>query len=138
MLDLSTEFGQRADKRLRDDTIIWLTTVRPTGMPEPSPVWFLWDGQTVLVYSQPNTQKLRDIARNPNIALHFDSDGRGGNIVIRTGEAEIDQSLPPATAVPEYLKKYQSGIAGIGMTPEQFAKGFSVPIRIRPIKVRGH
>jgi Pyridoxamine 5'-phosphate oxidase len=40
----------------------WLTTVRPDGQPVSVPVWFLMreDG-TILLYSQPGTQKLRNI-----------------------------------------------------------------------------
>ncbi|HEY8681497.1 MAG TPA: pyridoxamine 5'-phosphate oxidase family protein [Candidatus Dormibacteraeota bacterium] len=44
-LDLATEFGARADKRLREETIGWLVTVSGDGRPQPKPVWFTWDGQ---------------------------------------------------------------------------------------------
>ena len=69
MIDTATEFGARAARRLSQEPIIWLTTVRHDGTPQPSPVWFLWDGESVLIYSQPATQKLRNIARNPHVAL---------------------------------------------------------------------
>ena len=38
LLDLSTEFGARADRRLRDELIGWLVTVNPAGAPVPVPV----------------------------------------------------------------------------------------------------
>ncbi len=59
MLDTTTEAGARAEKRLREEAIIWLTTVRSDGQPQSVPVWFLWEGETFLVYSQPGRQKLR-------------------------------------------------------------------------------
>ena len=71
-IDTSTPFGERVARRLEQEIVVWLTTVRPNGTPEPSPVWFLWDGQTALIYSRPNNQKLRNIAANPNVALSFD------------------------------------------------------------------
>ncbi len=90
MLDESTEFGQRAARRLREERIAWLTTVSPRGMPQPVPVWFLWDGDaSVLLYSQPDTPKLRNIAENPRVSLHLDGNGRGGDIVVCVGKARV-------------------------------------------------
>lgn len=138
MLDLATEFGQRVARRLKEEHIVWLTTVGPDDIPQPRPVWFLWDGETFLIYSQPDTYKLRHIARNPKVALNLDSDGRGGDIVIFTGQASIDSDAPPANELVAYADKYQEGIAGIGMSPEKFAKSYSVALRVKPISLRGH
>ncbi len=136
-IDTSTEFGARVARRLRDERVIWLTTVRDDGTPEPSPVWFLWDGSTFLIYSQPDKPKLRNIARDPKVALHFNSDPEGDDVAIFTGEAKIDAGVPPATQVPDYLAKYRQGIRNIGMTPDSFAQSYSVPIRVTPTKLRG-
>jgi hypothetical protein len=38
--------------------------------------------------------------------------------------------------VEGYLAKYQARIQALGYTPAQMAKGFSVAIRIRPVRVR--
>lgn len=98
-LDTGTDFGRRTERRLRGEYLVWLTTVRADGLPQPSPVWFLWDGETVLIYSEPDKQKLRNIERNPKVSLHFDGDGRGGNIVVIAGEARVARELPPAHEV---------------------------------------
>ena len=137
-IDTSTEFGGRVTRRLNEDGIIWLTTVRASGLPEPSPVWFLWDGSTVLIYSQPNTVKLMDIAANSLVSLNFNCSDGGGDVIIMTGEAQIDESAPPADRSPDYLRKYATRIAGIDSTPERFARGYSVAIRVTPKRLRGH
>ena len=49
MLDETTEFGQRASRRLHDQLLAWLTTVDGQGTPQPVPVWFLWDGGDIVV-----------------------------------------------------------------------------------------
>jgi len=49
MLDNTTETGARAEGRLWEEKIAWLTTVRANGQPQPIPVWFLRDGETFLV-----------------------------------------------------------------------------------------
>jgi PPOX class probable F420-dependent enzyme len=138
MLDTTTEFGARVERRLREERIGWLTTLGPDSTPQPSPIWFLWDGESVLIYSQPNKPKLRNAERNPKVALNLDSDGGGGNIVVITGEARIVDGAPPADQVPEYLAKYRPDIARIGMSPESFARAYSVAIRLNPTKLRGH
>ena len=84
------------------------------------------------------TPKLRNIARNPRVALNLDGDGRGGNIVVITGDARVAPDAPPATAVPAYLAKYQEQIARNWVTPEGFAQEYSEPIRVTPSKLRGH
>lgn len=137
-LDTTSEFGARAARRLREELIIWLTTVRPNGRPDPSPVWFLWDGESILIYSRPNTPKLRNIERNPHVALNFDGNGRGGDIVVFNGEARIDTSAPPGNEIPAYVEKYTEAIKRLGSTPETFARQFSVAIRVTPTSVRGH
>jgi PPOX class probable F420-dependent enzyme len=136
-IDTSSEFGTRVVRRLNDEQIGWLTTMAPDGTPQPSPIWFLWDGETALIYSQPRTPKLRHIAASPRVSLHLDGNGRGGDIVILTGEARIDEATPPANQHPAYVAKYADGIQRIGHTPESFAQAYSVPIRVTPSKLRG-
>jgi PPOX class probable F420-dependent enzyme len=137
-LDPATPFGARVAQRLQAELVIWMTTVDPNGTPQPSPVWFYWDGDSFLIYSRANTARERNIARNPRVSLHFDSDGQGGNIVVFTGEASIDRAAPPVTATPGYLEKYRAHISRIGSTPERFSLGYPLPIRVRPTRVRGH
>jgi PPOX class probable F420-dependent enzyme len=137
-LDLSTEFGARVERRLHEERVIWLTTVRPDMTPQPSLVWFVWDAGTLLIYSKPNTPKLRNIEQNPTVALNFDSDGRGGNMVIFTGTAIIDTQAPSLDQVAAYVEKYAPNIAGMNLTPATFGKAYSVPIRVTPIRLRGH
>ncbi len=77
LIDTNTEFGKRVAERLRNDELLWLTTVTPEGAPQPSLIWFSWDGETVLIYSQPNAPKLRNIAGNPRVSLNFQANAHG-------------------------------------------------------------
>jgi PPOX class probable F420-dependent enzyme len=138
LVDTSTEFGQRAERRLREEKIAWLTTVAPSGMPQPVPVWFLWDGgDSVLIYSRPDTPKLRAIGANPCVSLNLDGNGQGGDIVVAAGEASVSDD-PAAHEVPDYVEKYAPLIERNRWTPESFAADYSVPIRVRVRRIRGH
>jgi PPOX class probable F420-dependent enzyme len=137
--DTSTEFGARVERRLREETIAWLTLVDPRGTPQPAPIWFLWDGETALIYSDRNAKRLAHLQQNPRVALHLDGNGRGGDIVVLTGEAVVDESAPAPQDNEPYLAKYGDLIAGGSWrTPEVFAETFSVPVRFTPARVRGH
>jgi PPOX class probable F420-dependent enzyme len=138
LLDPSTEFGRRAERRLRDEKLAWLTTVDGAGTPQPIPVWFLWDGaDSVLIYSRPETPKLRAIASRPRVSLNLDGNGNGGDIVVALGEAVLSDD-PPAHELPDYVEKYRPLIERNGWTPESFAADYSVPIRLTLRRVRGH
>ena len=132
MLDTTIDTGARADRRLREERITRLTTVRSDGQPQSVPVWFLWDGDSFLIYSQPDRQKLKNIGRNPRLWLHLNSNDRGGDVVRVEGIAEILDGFPPATEIPECLEKYRKSIARIGFDPEAFARAYSVALRVTP------
>ena len=136
MIDTTTETGGRVAQRLQTEHVIWLTTVRADGQPQSSPVWFLWDGDTFLIYSQPTAQKLRNIRRHPGVSLHLNSDERGGNVVTIDASATIEADAPPANAASAYGEKYRDGIGAIGHTPESLAQTYSVALRVTPRRVR--
>jgi PPOX class probable F420-dependent enzyme len=128
MLDTTTE------ARLREEEIIWFTTVRPDGQPQSVPVWFLWYGETFLIYSQPGRQKLKNVGRNARVGLHLNSNARGGDVVRVEGTAGVAEDVPPATEVGEYVEKYRESICRIGFEPESFARTYSVALRVTPTR----
>ncbi len=138
--DPTTPFGERVVRRLRDERLIWLTTVDAKGMPQPTPVWFLWDEakSTFLIYSRADAKRLAHLQQNPQVALNFDGNGSGGNIIVITGEAQLGSDDPPADRFAIYVEKYRDFIARRYSTPENFASIYSVALRIRPIAIRGH
>jgi PPOX class probable F420-dependent enzyme len=136
VIDPETEVGGRVAARLRDELVAWLVTVGANGTPAPTPVWFWWDGETLLVYSQPDKPKQRHIAANPRVALAMRTDEHGDDLVVITGLAAVDDSAPAAFELPEYIEKYRGEIARLGSNPEEFSGAYSVPIRIRPTRLR--
>lgn len=136
--DPATEFGARVAARLRDERIIWLTTTGNDGTPQPNPVWFLWDGASFLIYSLPDAARLGHIKQNAHVALHFDGNGQGGDIVVFTGVARVAPEEPPANERPDYLERYRQRIDQNFGGAAAFAARYSVPLRVTPTKVRGH
>ena len=137
--DPGTEFGRRVARRLQDEPVAWLTLVDGTGTPQPAPVWFVWDGETALIYSDHRARRLAHLRANPRVALHLDGDGNGGDVVVLTGAVAEDTAAPAVGDNPAYLAKYGDRIAGGPWGDAAvFAQPYSVPRRYRPDRGRGH
>jgi PPOX class probable F420-dependent enzyme len=102
VIDEGTEFGARVARHLRDEIVVWLTTVTPAGAPVPAPVWFLWDGaDAVTMYSLPGA-RVRKLEATPRVTLNFAGDERGGDIVVVAGHGTIDRDAPSADHAEAY------------------------------------
>ncbi len=134
MLDLTKERDAHIDKRLRAELMMWLSTVRPDGRPHLVPVWFLWDGETILIFSRPNQQKLRNLQHNPNVVVALDTAGQGDDIVMIEGKAELLNDPAVSAALPAYAEKYKQRLELYGWTGEAMAQDYSQAIRITPTK----
>ena len=124
----------RIDARLRADLIAWLATVRYDGRPHNVPVWFWWDGETVLIFSEPDTQKVRNLRWSPHVVLALDTADQGEDVVIVEGVAEL-VGLPSAELMPAgFGAKYAALFARLGSDPVAMAARYSQPIRVRPTR----
>lgn len=134
MLDLTKERDAHIDERLRRELMMWLSTVRPDGRPHLVPVWFLWDGETILIFSQPKQQKLRNLQHNPNVVVALDTAGQGDDVVMIEGKAELLDDPRVSTALPAYAEKYKERLELYGWSGESMAQDYSQAIRITPTK----
>ncbi|WP_431953432.1 TIGR03667 family PPOX class F420-dependent oxidoreductase [Nocardia lijiangensis] len=136
-VDTSTEFGAKVAERLGREFVLWLTTVGPSGTPQPNPVWFQWRDGEFLLFSQPDKAKVRNIARNPRVSLNLNSTDNGSEVVVLTGTARIAEEWPSDDEIASYTEKYTEGLVDIKMSVAEFYAEYSVPIRITPDRLRG-
>ena len=130
-------FGAHVRERLRDERLVWLTTVDDDGTPQPNPVWFWWDGaDSVLVYNDNTARRLERLASGCRVSLHFQADAGGDDVVVLTGRAEAAPDAPAPMANDAYLAKYADAIAAFD-DPRGFDERYDVPVRIRIERVRG-
>jgi PPOX class probable F420-dependent enzyme len=133
------------EQRLQNDQIVWLTTVRPDGRPHVVPVWFFWDGQTFLISSQPNAQKLRNLRHNPHVMLALDEAGKlGDDVVMVEGTAEVltatsESILKASPALAGKLDAYLQIAHATGFLtqypdPQALLVDYSQPIRVTPTR----
>jgi PPOX class probable F420-dependent enzyme len=133
------------EQRLLTDQIVWLTTVRPDGRPHVVPVGFFWDGQTFLICSEPNTQKLRNVRHNPHVMLALDGTGNlGYDVVVVEGTAELlnETSLNILRAYPGGTEKFaawlhiahEAGFINKDRDMQAMLADYSQPIRVTPTR----
>lgn len=144
--NLDAEQATRAEQRLRDETTLWLTTVRADGQPQATPVGFVWDGAGFLIISEPGSPKVRNLRGNPKVALHLDleKDARDGGVLTLEGAATL--RVPPSGAPAPlteaeraaYLDRYLVVMRGAGLTPEETFAQYSAVIRVTPTRVRAY
>ena len=129
-LDPADPDHARALERLTSEMIVWMTTVSPQMQPQPSAVWFWWDGETVLVYSA-DSPRLRNIAIHPRVSLTFNSDPVGDDLSILYGLAALDSAAPAAKDLEGYRNRYHHRMPAIGMDWEGLSSRYRFPVRIR-------
>ena len=119
--------------RIKKQHVIWLVTTGKDLKPQAVPVWFLFDGDSFLIYASPG-RKERDIRENPHVELHLNTDEAGDVVVRIEGTAKIVRTEKPADKVPVYIRKYGDQIKGFGWTPAEFARRYPHAIRVRNLK----
>lgn len=99
------------------------------------PVWFYWDGATILVLSKPD-QKIRNLQRNPRVIISVDNTAEGSDVISVEGEATIVERREVAAVLPAYAEKYGAQLKRFGWTIESMSQEYSETIRIAPSKFR--
>ena len=121
----------RLDRFLSREPVVWLSTVRPDGAPHLVPIWFTWDGSSLLVFWKPAAQKVRNLRANPVAML-----ARGepeDDFDVALAEATVLLLDEPAHELPAaHLAKYGERMAALGLSPDEFLATYSQVMVITP------
>jgi PPOX class probable F420-dependent enzyme len=130
----------RAERRLHDETIIWLTTVRADGQPQTSPVGFLWKREHLTIISKPDHPKVRNLRANPKVSLHLDieRDADDGGVLTIEGTAVLEEGPLTGDDATAYVARYRDDMASAALTPEQVLAEYSGVIRVTPTRIRSY
>jgi PPOX class probable F420-dependent enzyme len=135
-IDPATDDGAKAIKRLETELVAWMTTINPDGQPQSSPIWFLWEGDEILMFSWSRAPRNGNVADRPLVAFNLEAGVDGEEVVTAECDARLVPDEPPASANPTYLAKYKGMFDKYGWTPDWYANRYSIPIRLRPTRWR--
>jgi PPOX class probable F420-dependent enzyme len=130
--------NEHVANRLATDLIMWLGTVKPDGRPHMVPVWFDWAGEHVTIFSEPDTQKIRNIRHESRVVLAIDDSRGGGDVLVFEGDAELPLEPAKDVVTPAYFEKYREGLQNLSLTGDQMVTRYSQVIRIRLTRFMGH
>jgi PPOX class probable F420-dependent enzyme len=70
-----------------------LATISPSGKPQATPIWFMVDGDHILVNTAQGRVKLRNLRANPHVALAiYDRDDPYKHVQIRGTVVSVDKA----------------------------------------------
>ncbi len=127
----------RLDRFLREEPVVWLSTVRPDGTPHLVPTWFAWDGAAITIISKAGAQKVRNLRANGCAMLALGDAEDDFDVGLIEATAVLADEPTPLTLPTAFREKYAGRIAELGLTPAQFARTYPQVIRLTPIKKLG-
>lgn len=114
--DQALHLRNRAEVLLGSATTYWVSTVRPDGRPHATPVWGVWHDGCFWFTTFSGAGKVRNLAANPNIVVHFDTEG---DVVVIEGRAERVDDLSVLPEISDlYAAKYVDDRSGEPYRPD--------------------
>jgi PPOX class probable F420-dependent enzyme len=115
---------------LECEPVVWLSTTRPDGAPHVVPLWFLWDGQSIVAFSKPDAQKVRNLRTDPRVMVAVGRADASFDVELIEAVAELVES--PTLLPPAFISKYNALAAKAGIGFPAFADVYTQAIVIRP------
>ena len=123
---------------LKEPHIANLATVRPDGSPHVAPVWFLYDGEQVIVMAEKSAVKVRNMQREPRIMLSIATDQTPYQYVLVSGKATITFDDEDETELLRTISvQYMGEVEGLEYAEKTGKELDFCIIRLRPEKLIG-
>lgn len=127
-----------AERCLRDDPVVWLSSVQGDGRPHLVPVWFHWDGRRIVAFSKPNARKVQNLRDDPRVMLAIGTPGPGFDVELIEAAAELPDE-PAERVMPDgFGDKYRDLLRRAGLSLQGFVEVYSQPIVLRPTRFLGY
>jgi PPOX class probable F420-dependent enzyme len=85
-----------------------VATIGPDGSPQVNPVWFEWDGVHLLFSQPPSRQKVRNLRRDPRIAVSIVNPNHPQRYLELRGVVRFEAD--PEALLPDRLAKKYLGL----------------------------
>lgn len=122
--------ARRVRPMLETERVVWLSTVRPDGLPHLVPTWFWWDGEALLAWSKPEAVKVRNLRANPRLMVALGDPGADFSVALIEARATL-----VAAPIPDaFFAKYRADLAAAGLDAAGFRATFRQGLRITPTR----
>ena len=117
------------EDRLTRDRVYWIATVGSDGRPSVRPVDGLYVDGALYVGGSPATRWIRDLAANPNVAVHLDG---LDDVIIVEGVVEILETVD-AERAERLAAASKAKFPEYGVTAAVYRKRGAIAIRLRSV-----
>jgi PPOX class probable F420-dependent enzyme len=124
----------RAEAFLRDAPIVWLSTVRPDGRPHLVPIWFWWDGISILIATKPHARKVANLREAPDCMVALGDAAANFDVALIEARGEIVATPTSDLLDAGLFVKYRALMADVGLTRATFEALYSQVVRITPTR----
>lgn len=83
-------FDEQARSLLSQPVIVRLTTIRPNGYPHTIPVWFMLDGEELVLFSGRDNRKVKNALVNPKGSIAIGGDPVGSPCYLVDGDLMVE------------------------------------------------
>jgi PPOX class probable F420-dependent enzyme len=127
-----------AEAALRDDPVVWLSSVQPDGRPHLVPVWFHWDGERIVAFSKPHARKVDNLRDDPRVMVAVGTPGPDFGVELIEAVAMLPESSAADVMPAGFGAKYRELLRRAGLTVQRFAEVYSQPIVLSPTRFLGY
>ncbi|MFN8518190.1 MAG: pyridoxamine 5'-phosphate oxidase family protein [Chloroflexota bacterium] len=122
---------------LRTEEVLWLSTFGTDGFPGLVPIWFSWDGASILLASKPPAEKVADMRAEPRVMVALGNAEEDFDVGLVEARAELPDTPVDAFLPESHWAKYASDLASIGLTREEYLRSYSQAVRLVPVRDLG-
>lgn len=134
----TTECRPHVEAALRDDPVVWLSSVQSDGRPHVVPVWFHWDGERIVAFSKPHARKVDNLRGQPSVMLAVGTPGPDFEVELIEATAELPEEPAESLIPPGFGAKYRELLRRAGLSVQRYAEVYSQAIVLRPTRFLGY
>jgi PPOX class probable F420-dependent enzyme len=134
----ATDRRPQVEAALRDDPVVWLSSVQSDGRPHVVPVWFHWDGERIVAFSKPHARKVDNLRGQPRVMLAVGTPGPDFEVELIEATAELPDEPAEALIPAGFGAKYRELLGRAGLTIQRYAEVYSQAIVLRPTRFLGY
>lgn len=134
----SADCRPHVEAALRDDPVVWLSSVQADGRPHLVPVWFHWDGDRIVAFSKPHARKVDNLRGQPRVMLAVGTPGPDFEVELIEATAELPDEKAESLIPAGFGAKYRELLRRAGLTVQRYAEVYSQPIVLRPTRFLGY
>jgi PPOX class probable F420-dependent enzyme len=119
--------------QLQQPAIVRFSTITPAGYPHTVPVWFMLDGDDLVVFAEASTQKVKNARANPRANIAIGGDPPGSPCYLIEGDVAVEDD--PEHRIAARITRHYESLAEAEASLAAWRDLELVVLRLKPRRV---